>query len=139
VKFPTYYLYTLKELRESGCYSQAQLAALLGLRQNVYSEIEAGKRKPSIHTLYTLAALYNTSMDFVYHAFCRQKIVYHMPKHALAYGLRKSAQADIDRIKSEIGYTPPNDLAFGNNEPSDISEELDVDEGDFVFGERIDT
>jgi hypothetical protein len=41
-----------------------------------------------------MAALYGTSMDFIYHAYYRKHFVYHYPDHELAYAMRRTAAID---------------------------------------------
>jgi len=115
-------LYTLKELRESRNKTQGELAALLGIKQNIYSDIESGKRKPSIHTLHLLSLFYQTSMDFMYHAFCRQKISYHMPDFSLTYGMNAAIQTDKDFIEAFRKFKAPSEEAFVNIEPLEPSD-----------------
>ena len=46
---------TLKELREERGMKQAQIAIILGVKQNTYSNWENGTRNPSVNLLKRLA------------------------------------------------------------------------------------
>ena len=54
---------TLKELREERGMKQAQIAIILGVKQNTYSNWENGIREPKIKTLIEIADYYNISLD----------------------------------------------------------------------------
>ena len=54
---------TLKELREEREMKQAQIAIILGVKQNTYSNWENGIREPKIKTLIEIADYYNISLD----------------------------------------------------------------------------
>lgn len=55
----------LKDLREDNDIPQKELAALLHIRQNTYSQYETGKRQIPIDMLITLADYFNTSVDYL--------------------------------------------------------------------------
>ena len=55
----------IKELREKGGYTQSEVAELLHIRQNTYSQYESGKRQLPISFLIELARFYKTSTDYI--------------------------------------------------------------------------
>ena len=55
----------LKELREDHDMYQKEVANLLGISQQYYSEYEKGKRTMPVQHLITLAKHYNTSIDYI--------------------------------------------------------------------------
>ncbi len=55
----------LKDLREDNDKFQKDIANLLGISQQYYSEYENGKRTITIQHLITLAKYYNTSVDYI--------------------------------------------------------------------------
>lgn len=55
----------LKDLREDNDCTQSQLAQLLNVKQNTYSQYENGKREIPISALCKLADFYNTSVDYI--------------------------------------------------------------------------
>lgn len=55
----------LKDLREDHDKYQKDIAELLGISQQYYSEYESGKRTIPIQHLITLAKYYNTSIDYI--------------------------------------------------------------------------
>lgn len=55
----------LKDLREDNDLTQIQIAQLLNVRQNTYSQYENGKRDIPINLLWKLADFYNTSVDYL--------------------------------------------------------------------------
>lgn len=55
----------LKDLREDNDLTQIQIAQLLNVRQNTYSQYENGKRDIPIDLLWKLADFYNTSVDYL--------------------------------------------------------------------------
>ena len=55
----------LKDLREDNDIFQKDVAKLLGISQQYYSEYENGKRTIPIQHLITLANYYNTSIDYI--------------------------------------------------------------------------
>ena len=56
---------TLKELREERGMKQAQIAIILGVKQNTYSNWENGTRNPSLEMLVKIADYYKTSTDYL--------------------------------------------------------------------------
>ena len=55
----------LKDLREDNDKLQKEIAKLLGISQQYYSEYEKGNRTIPINHLITLAKYYNTSIDYI--------------------------------------------------------------------------
>ena len=55
----------LKDLREDRDIYQKEIAKLLGISQQYYSEYESGKRTIPINHLITLAKYYGTSIDYI--------------------------------------------------------------------------
>ena len=55
----------IKDLREDNNKSQKEIAALLGLQQNSYSQIETGTNNLQIDHLVALSRFYNTSTDYL--------------------------------------------------------------------------
>lgn len=55
----------IKDLREDHDKYQKDIANLLGISQQYYSEYENGKRTIPIQHLITLANYYNTSIDYL--------------------------------------------------------------------------
>ncbi len=55
----------LKDLREDHDKYQKDIAKLLGISQQYYSEYESGKRTIPIQHLMTLAKYYDTSIDYI--------------------------------------------------------------------------
>lgn len=55
----------LRDLREDYDLTQNDLARLLNVRQNTYSQYENGKRQIPIEALILLARFYNTSTDYL--------------------------------------------------------------------------
>lgn len=55
----------IKDLREDNDKYQKEIAELLGISQQYYSEYENGKRTIPIQHLITLAKYYNTSIDYI--------------------------------------------------------------------------
>jgi transcriptional regulator with XRE-family HTH domain len=94
--------FTLRELRESKGINQTRLAEVLEISQSMYAAVEAGQRKPTIDTLFRLASLYGTSMDFVYHAYYRQHIIWNQPEHELKYALRRTHDLDARYLREHF-------------------------------------
>ena len=59
------YLPRLRDLREDHDMTQAQIAAILGIDQRVYSIYETGKRDIPLSHLVTLADYYKVSTDYL--------------------------------------------------------------------------
>lgn len=55
----------IKDLREDNDLLQKDIANLLGISQQYYSEYENGKRTITISHLITLAKYYNVSIDYL--------------------------------------------------------------------------
>ena len=55
----------LKELRDEHNISQKEIAALLNVKQNTYSQYETGKRELPIEVLIKLARFYKTTTDYI--------------------------------------------------------------------------
>ena len=55
----------IKDLREDNDKYQKDIAKLLGISQQYYSEYENGKRTIPIQYLITLAKFYGTSIDYI--------------------------------------------------------------------------
>lgn len=55
----------IKDLREDNDKYQKDIAKLLGISQQYYSEYESGKRTIPIQHLITLAKFYGTSIDYI--------------------------------------------------------------------------
>ncbi len=58
-------MYRIRDLREDNNKSQKQIATLLGIQQNSYSQIENGINNLQIDHLIKLANYYNTSTDYI--------------------------------------------------------------------------
>jgi len=97
--------FSLRDLRTAKGISQKELAHVLKISPALYCSIESGHRKPAIDTLYILSALYGTSMDFIYHAFYRQTIVYLFPDEDLQYAFRQAKKIDIKYLRER--FPPP--------------------------------
>lgn len=55
----------LREIREDRQLSQRQLAEILNVKQNTYSQYETEKRQIPVAMLITLAKYYNVSVDYL--------------------------------------------------------------------------
>lgn len=58
-------LHRLRELRQDSQSTQYELAQLLNVSQNTYSQYENGKRQVSIEVLIALAKHYGVSTDYI--------------------------------------------------------------------------
>lgn len=56
-------LQKIKDLRKKNNYSQQDVAELLNMNQNTYSDFESGKTKLDIERLYQIAALYKIQLS----------------------------------------------------------------------------
>ncbi|MBP8114334.1 MAG: helix-turn-helix transcriptional regulator [Chitinophagaceae bacterium] len=56
-------LQKIKELRRKHSYSQQEVAELLNMGQNTYSDMESGKTKLDIERLYQIAGLYKVHLN----------------------------------------------------------------------------
>lgn len=55
----------LKDLREDNDITQTEIAEILNIRQNTYSQYENQKRDIPISLLWKLADYYDTSIDYL--------------------------------------------------------------------------
>lgn len=55
----------LRDLREDNDITQNQIASILNVKQNTYSQYENGKREVPIDVLWKLADYYNVSIDYL--------------------------------------------------------------------------
>ncbi len=55
----------IKDLREDNDKRQIDIAKVLDISQQYYSEYESGKRTIPINHLITLAKYYNTTIDYI--------------------------------------------------------------------------
>ena len=55
----------IKDLREDRDLTQKEIADVLHIKQNTYSQYENGQRQIPIDALITLARYYGTSVDYV--------------------------------------------------------------------------
>ncbi len=67
----------IKDLREDNDKYQKDIANLLGISQQYYSEYENGKRTIPIQHLITLANYYHTSIDYLVGLSDEKKLKYH--------------------------------------------------------------
>lgn len=55
----------LRDLREDNDLTQNQIAKMLNIKQNTYSQYENGKREIPLSALCKLADFYQTSIDYI--------------------------------------------------------------------------
>ena len=55
----------LKELREANSKTQKEIAEILNIQQNTYSQYETGQRQISLEFLVELAKFYKVSVDYI--------------------------------------------------------------------------
>ena len=55
----------LRDLREDNDLTQTNIAKLLNIKQNTYSQYESGVRQIPIDTIVKLCKFYNTSVDYI--------------------------------------------------------------------------
>jgi transcriptional regulator with XRE-family HTH domain len=55
----------IRDLREDADLTQSDIAKLLNIRQNTYSQYENGQRQIPIPMLIALAKYYKTSVDYL--------------------------------------------------------------------------
>lgn len=55
----------LRDLREDNDITQNQIALMLNVKQNTYSQYENGKREVPINILWKLADFYDVSIDYL--------------------------------------------------------------------------
>ncbi len=60
-----FYYQRIKDLREDCDKSQAEVAEVLGMKQQQYARYESGKQEIPLHHLITLAKYYNVSLDYL--------------------------------------------------------------------------
>lgn len=60
-----YYYQRLKDLREDADKSQAEIARILEISQQHYSQYERGERELPMHLFIVLANYYNASLDYM--------------------------------------------------------------------------
>ncbi|MDD7245336.1 MAG: helix-turn-helix transcriptional regulator [Eubacteriales bacterium] len=58
-------MFRLKELRTENGLTQNQVAEILKIKQNTYSQYECGTRTIPIESLIVLANFYDTSIDYI--------------------------------------------------------------------------
>ena len=58
-------MFRIRELREDNDKKQIEIAQLLGIQQNSYSQIENEKNTIQVEHLIKLASFYNTSTDYI--------------------------------------------------------------------------
>ena len=58
-------LVRIKDLREDSDLTQNEIAKLLHIKQNTYSQYENGHRQIPLEMLIILARFYNTSIDYL--------------------------------------------------------------------------
>ena len=56
----------LKRIRKGQCLTQKQLAEAIGISTSYYANIENGRKKPSVYTLYRIARYLQVSMDSLF-------------------------------------------------------------------------
>jgi len=99
--------FSLRDLRTSKGLGQKQLAEVLKISKSMYHAIECGQRKPNIDVVYILALIYQTSMDFIYHAFYRQHYIWKFPDDELQYSMRQAKSIDIQYLKDRLEPEAP--------------------------------
>lgn len=55
----------LRDLREDNDITQNQIALMLNIKQNTYSQYENGKREVPINIIWKLADFYDVSIDYL--------------------------------------------------------------------------
>ena len=55
----------LKKIREEKGFSQKQIAEILQIKQNTYSQYETGTRQIPIESLIILAKFFDVSVDYI--------------------------------------------------------------------------
>ena len=60
-----YYYQRIRDLREDHDLSQTDIAKILDMKQQQYSNYESGRREIPVHHLITLADYYNVSIDYL--------------------------------------------------------------------------
>ena len=98
--------FSLHDLRTAKGYSQRDIAKALGVSQPFYCRVENGTRKPDINLLFSLAALYGTSMEFIFHAFYRQSYIWHFPDDDLRSALYGAVKKDAKFLRQNTPQKP---------------------------------
>lgn len=60
-----FYIKRLKDMREDSDKTQAQIADVLGIKQQQYARYENGTNEIPLHHIITLARYYNVSLDYL--------------------------------------------------------------------------
>lgn len=60
-----FYYQRLRDLREDSDLNQAQVAEILGVKQQQYSRYESGKFEIKFNQVIKLAKYYNVSIDYI--------------------------------------------------------------------------
>ncbi|MBR2443969.1 MAG: helix-turn-helix transcriptional regulator [Clostridia bacterium] len=60
-----YYYQRLRDLREDNDKSQADIAQLLGMKQQQYARYESGVQEIPLHHVIKLARFYNVTIDYI--------------------------------------------------------------------------
>lgn len=76
-------MYRIKDLREENNQSQTEIAKILGLQQNSYSQIETGVNTLQVDHLIKLAKFYHTSTDYILGLTNEKKPYPQTPKNIL--------------------------------------------------------
>ena len=66
MEFMTIFSKRLKKLRKNKGLKQQELAEILGIKRNTYSDWENGKTEPSFENLLKLADLLEVSLDWLF-------------------------------------------------------------------------
>ena len=60
-----YFYQRIRDIREDNDKSQAEIATLLGMKQQQYARYENGTQEIPLHHIITLARYYNISLDYL--------------------------------------------------------------------------
>jgi transcriptional regulator with XRE-family HTH domain len=93
--------------------TQKQVADICRISKSQYHAIESGKRIPSIDVLYVLSAIYRTSMNFIYHAYYRQHVIFHFPDNDLKYAKDMEKAIDIQYLRERLEPAAPPEIPAG--------------------------
>lgn len=66
MEFMTIFLKRLKRLRQNEGLKQQELAEILGIKRNTYSDWENGKTEPRFDKLVKLADFFDVSLDWLF-------------------------------------------------------------------------
>ena len=61
-----YFYQRIRDIREDNDKSQAEIATLLGMKQQQYARYENGTQEIPLHHIITLARYYNISLDYIF-------------------------------------------------------------------------